>query len=74
MQTPASRPPPQVKCPQCQTLSVFAPSNAYRPFCSERCKLIDFGAWASEQFAVSEPLQDPTMVDVPHTRDGEPLH
>ena len=26
------------------------PSNAFRPFCSERCKNIDFGAWASESF------------------------
>ena len=29
---------------------MFASSNAYRPFCSERCKNIDFGAWASESF------------------------
>ena len=29
---------------------MFASSNVYRPFCSERCKNIDFGAWASESF------------------------
>jgi endogenous inhibitor of DNA gyrase (YacG/DUF329 family) len=29
---------------------VYAPSNAYRPFCSERCKNLDLGAWASETF------------------------
>ncbi len=41
-----------VKCPCCGGVSVYAASNRYRPFCSERCKKIDLGAWASEQFAV----------------------
>ncbi|MDH5859029.1 DNA gyrase inhibitor YacG [Lampropedia aestuarii] len=41
-----------VPCPQCQQPSVFAPSNRWRPFCSERCKLIDMGAWASESFRI----------------------
>lgn len=39
-----------VVCPVCKGDSVFAASNAFRPFCSERCKDIDFGAWASEDF------------------------
>jgi len=41
-----------VTCPTCGGISVYATSNRYRPFCSERCKQIDLGAWASEQFAV----------------------
>ena len=41
-----------VICPGCGGASVYAASNPYRPFCSERCKQIDLGAWASEQFAV----------------------
>jgi endogenous inhibitor of DNA gyrase (YacG/DUF329 family) len=41
-----------VKCPTCGGQSVYAMSNAFRPFCSERCQQIDLGAWASEQFAV----------------------
>lgn len=41
-----------VTCPSCGGVSVYAASNPYRPFCSERCKQIDLGAWASEQFAV----------------------
>lgn len=41
-----------VKCPSCGGASVYASSNPYRPFCCERCKQIDLGAWASEQFAV----------------------
>ena len=39
-----------VVCPVCKGASVYAPSNSYRPFCSQRCKNIDFGAWASEDF------------------------
>lgn len=41
-----------VRCPACQGDSVYASSNPYRPFCSERCKQIDLGAWASESFRV----------------------
>lgn len=39
-----------VNCPSCAGDSVYASSNPYRPFCSERCKNNDLGAWASEQF------------------------
>lgn len=42
-----------VPCPTCRGDSVFAPSNPHRPFCSERCATIDFGAWASEAYRVS---------------------
>lgn len=39
-----------VKCPACGGDSVYALSNPFRPFCSERCKNNDFGAWATEGF------------------------
>lgn len=42
-----------VSCPNCGGPSVYAPHNAFRPFCGERCKQIDLGAWASEAFAVA---------------------
>lgn len=42
---------PIVKCPQCGKETEFT-GNEFRPFCSERCKLIDFGAWADEEFAL----------------------
>jgi endogenous inhibitor of DNA gyrase (YacG/DUF329 family) len=32
---------------------VFSPENPWRPFCSERCKMIDLGAWASEDYRVA---------------------
>jgi endogenous inhibitor of DNA gyrase (YacG/DUF329 family) len=39
-----------VNCPACDGRSLYSPDNPYRPFCSARCKGIDLGAWASEQF------------------------
>ncbi|WP_293998126.1 DNA gyrase inhibitor YacG [Sphaerotilus sp.] len=56
----AGRPAPQVPCPSCREMTLFAPSNPWRPFCSERCRQRDFGAWASESFRVAavEPPDD----------------
>jgi hypothetical protein len=35
----------QISCPVCKRLTVYSEKNPFRPFCSERCKLIDLGAW-----------------------------
>jgi len=45
-----------VRCPQCGGDAVYAPENPFRPFCSERCRLIDLGAWANESYRV--PVQE----------------
>ena len=50
----APRRGPIVRCPTCGGDSLFDPSNPWRPFCSERCKSIDLGAWASERYRVAE--------------------
>ncbi len=42
----------QIKCPQCGRLTFYSPENQFRPFCSDRCKLIDLGQWASESFKI----------------------
>lgn len=42
----------QVPCPSCGELTLFAPSNTFRPFCSARCQGHDFGAWANEAYRV----------------------
>ncbi len=47
-----------VRCPACGGPSRYAPDNAYRPFCSERCKMVDLGAWANESFRVEAPEDD----------------
>jgi endogenous inhibitor of DNA gyrase (YacG/DUF329 family) len=46
--------PRVVRCPACSGDSIYAPSNPFRPFCSERCKNMDLGAWASESFRVPD--------------------
>ncbi len=42
----------KVQCPACGKPTLFAPSNPWRPFCSERCKATDLGAWADEQYRI----------------------
>jgi len=39
---------PVVPCPTCNRPVPWSDSSPWRPFCSERCKLVDLGAWASE--------------------------
>lgn len=46
-------PPRIVTCPTCGGDSIYSPANSYRPFCSQRCKQIDLGAWASENFRMA---------------------
>ncbi|MCL4536400.1 MAG: DNA gyrase inhibitor YacG [Nitrospirae bacterium] len=41
----------QVTCPVCKKKTTWE-ENPWRPFCSERCKLIDLGKWASEEYKV----------------------
>ena len=57
------RPPVrEVRCPHCAKPVAWA-GNPWRPFCSERCKTADLGAWASEEYRV--PSEDAP-------EDGEP--
>lgn len=51
MNTPA-KPSPSVPCPICGNPTPFSPKNPFRPFCSERCKLIDLGQWATEGYRI----------------------
>lgn len=46
-----------VRCPACGGDSIYASSNPFRPFCCERCKNMDLGAWASESFRL--PTETP---------------
>ncbi|MFC6669548.1 DNA gyrase inhibitor YacG [Marinobacterium aestuariivivens] len=41
-----------IKCPQCGKPSEWSQDNSNRPFCSERCRMIDLGAWASEEYQI----------------------
>lgn len=44
----------KVACPSCGETSEYSPRNPYRPFCSERCKLVDLGDWATEKFRIPD--------------------
>ena len=67
--TPRDAPPPDgtavpvprrtVRCPRCGGPSLYAADNAYRPFCSARCKNTDFSAWASETYRIAAPPAPP---------------
>lgn len=50
---------PTVICPTCNKPVAWLPENLYRPFCSKRCKAIDLGAWAAEEYRVAVELQPP---------------
>ncbi|MBN8539983.1 MAG: DNA gyrase inhibitor YacG [Deltaproteobacteria bacterium] len=47
-----------VRCPQCRKSTEYSPRNPDRPFCSERCRTSDLGAWAEGKYAVpAEPSE-----------------
>jgi uncharacterized protein len=48
----ARRRVPTVLCPQCGTPVEWTAASRWRPFCSERCKMLDLGAWASESYRI----------------------
>lgn len=43
----------KVSCPTCKKATEWQTNNPYRPFCCERCKLIDLGEWAAERHVIS---------------------
>jgi len=45
----------KVPCPTCGVPAPFVAGNPWRPFCSERCRRVDLGAWASESYRVAAP-------------------
>jgi endogenous inhibitor of DNA gyrase (YacG/DUF329 family) len=42
-----------VACPSCGGQAPYSPENKWRPFCSERCRTNDLGAWASESYRIA---------------------
>lgn len=66
--------PPFVKCPTCRREIDWAAAR-FRPFCSERCRLIDLGAWLSERHAIpgetAEEEEAANKQDPPSTRNPD---
>ena len=48
-----------VACPICNAAVSWIAENRWKPFCSERCKLIDLGQWATEKYRVPAVEQEP---------------
>jgi len=49
----------KITCPVCKNITTWE-ENPFRPFCSERCKLIDLGAWASGDYNIPSNPEDET--------------
>lgn len=47
-----------VNCPTCAKKVPWTEESPFRPFCSERCKLIDLGEWASENHTIPGEAPD----------------
>ena len=52
----------KLRCPICRKPTA-SESNAEFPLCSERCKLLDLGNWASEKYVISKPAFDESMFE-----------
>ncbi len=52
----------KITCPTCAKENTWYPENRFRPFCSDRCKLIDLGEWASESRKIPGESVDPNFI------------
>ena len=50
-----------LRCPTCRTIVLRG--DEHFPFCSDRCRLIDLGKWASGAYKISSPVFDPDLLD-----------
>lgn len=55
----------KVKCPTCGAPVAWIESSRFRPFCSERCKQIDLGAWAAEKYKIGGTDEEPPSDETP---------
>jgi endogenous inhibitor of DNA gyrase (YacG/DUF329 family) len=56
-----------LRCPTCR--KIVLASDPEFPFCSQRCRLIDLGKWASGGYVISSPLNDPEIDDSSYPED-----
>lgn len=52
---------PSLRCPTCRTIVLAG--DEHFPFCSDRCRLIDLGKWASGGYVISTPITDPEQLE-----------
>jgi len=63
----------KVPCPQCGRPVAWSAASPFRPFCSERCKLIDLGDWLAENHRIPAS-DDPVDEEPPPSEDTRPTH
>jgi uncharacterized protein len=67
-----------LRCPTCRTLVTTSVPDF--PFCSDHCRTIDLGKWASGAYRISSPILDPEVLEglesqrMPHEDDDEFQH
>lgn len=61
----------KAKCPRCKTESEYSSDNPYRPFCSQRCRDIDLGAWLTGKNAIAGESLPTLASDDDSYDDGE---
>jgi uncharacterized protein len=61
MGKPGTKKPTVLRCPSCKTI-VLASDEDF-PFCSDRCRKIDLGKWASGAYRISSPILDPDVLE-----------
>lgn len=60
----------KIRCPICKKEARWD-ENPFRPFCSERCRLIDLGKWASEEYRIAGEKKDIPDEDTGEKNDGK---
>jgi hypothetical protein len=63
--------PKTVACPHCGRPVVWGQVSPYRPFCSERCRLIDLGDWLNESYRIPPDEAGPDVNASPFDRSPE---
>lgn len=59
----------QVNCPTCQKIVRWTETEQFRPFCSKKCQLIDFGEWANESHRI--PVDEPDLFSEDQAPENE---
>lgn len=59
-----------VRCPICRRQTIWE-ENPWHPFCSERCRLIDLGAWIEERYRIPDPDAEPDEESPADPADSE---
>ncbi len=59
-----------VRCPECGKSTEYSARNSFRPFCSERCRLIDLGEWAEGNYKVPTEPHEMTPEELAEFEDG----